>query len=97
MPPLFGTIMSRTALHSSSGRCNYLHKIREQDLPGVQQVTRPRLEGNSCAAAQGRLAAIEFMHMMQKRQTVVKAGEVERTVAEPFYSLAAYSPHGHGP
>jgi hypothetical protein len=89
--------MSRTARHPSSGKCKYLHKILEQDLPGVQQVTQPRLEGNSCAAAQGGLAAIAFMHMMQTRQTVVKAGEVERTVAEPFYSLAASSPHGHGP
>src|SRR5262245_24894881 len=96
MPPLFGTIMSSTALYSSSGRCKYLHKILEQDPPGVQQVTRPRLEGQACAAAQGRLAASEFMHMMKKRQTVVKAGEVERTVAERLYSLAAYSPHGQG-
>jgi hypothetical protein len=36
------------------------------------------------------------MHMMKNRQMVVKAGEVERTVAEQFYSLAAYSPHGQG-
>jgi len=42
------------------------------------------------------LAASEFMHMMTKRQTVVKAGEMERTVTEQFYSLAAYSPHGQG-
>jgi hypothetical protein len=73
-----------------------LHKIFEQDPPGVQQVTQPRLAGKSCAAAQGRLAAIEFMHMMKNRQMVVKAGEVERTVAEQFYSLAAYSPHEQG-
>ena len=63
----------------------------------MQQVTQPRLEGKSCAVAQGMLAASEFMHMMQKRQTVVMAGEVERTMAEQFYSLAAYSPHGQGP
>jgi hypothetical protein len=55
-------------------------------------VTRPRLEGKSCGAAQGRLAASEFVHMMQKRQWVVKAGEVDRTAAEQFYALAAYSP-----
>ena len=96
MPPLSGTIMLSTARHSSSGRCKYVHKILEQDPPGVQQVTRPRLEGKSCAAAQGMLAANEFVHMMQKSQMVVKAGEVERTVAEQFYSLAAYSPHGQG-
>jgi hypothetical protein len=42
------------------------------------------------------LAAIEFIHMIKKRQTVIKAGEVERTVAEQFYRLAAYSPQGQG-
>jgi hypothetical protein len=42
------------------------------------------------------LASLELMHMIQKRGRVVKAGEENRTAAEPFYGLAAYSPHGHG-
>jgi hypothetical protein len=33
------------------------------------------------------------MHMMKKRQRVVKAGEVDRTAAEQVYALAASSPH----
>ena len=52
-------------------------------------MTRPRLEGKSCDAAQGRLAASEFMHMMQKRQKAVKAGDEDHTAAEQFYALAA--------
>jgi hypothetical protein len=32
------------------------------------------------------------MHLMQKRQRAVKAGAVDRTAAEPFSALAAYSP-----
>jgi hypothetical protein len=58
-------------------------------------VTRPRLEGKSCDAAQGMLAAIEFMHM-KMRQRVVKAGKVDRTAAEQFYALAASSPTDKG-
>jgi putative transposase len=67
----------------------YLHNILEQDYRGVQQMARSRLEGKSCAAAQGRQAASEFMHLMQKRQRVVKAGAVDCTAAEQFYALAA--------
>jgi hypothetical protein len=39
------------------------------------------------------LAASEFMYLMQKRRRVVKAGAVDRTAAEQFSALAAYSPH----
>jgi hypothetical protein len=56
-------------------------------------VTWPRLACKSCDAAQGMLAGIELMHMIQKRQRVVKAGEEDRTAAEQFYALAASSPH----
>jgi putative transposase len=67
----------------------YLNNIIEQDHRGVQRVTRPRLGCKSCDAAQGMLAAIELMHMIRKRQRVVKAGEEDRTAAEQFYALAA--------
>jgi hypothetical protein len=52
-------------------------------------VTRLRLGCTSCDAAQGMLAGIKLMHMIQKRQRVVKAGEEDRTAAEQFYALAA--------
>jgi hypothetical protein len=56
-------------------------------------VTWPRLGCKSCDAAQGLLAGFELMHMIQKRQRVVKAGEEDRTAAEQFYALAASLPH----
>jgi hypothetical protein len=39
------------------------------------------------------LAGIELMHMIQKRQRVVKAGAEDRTAVEQFYAMAASSPH----
>jgi len=38
---------------------------------------------------QGTLAGIELMHMIKKKQMMVKAGDEDRTAAELFYSLAA--------
>jgi len=38
---------------------------------------------------QGTLAGIELMHMIKKKQMMVKAGDEGRTAAELFYSLAA--------
>jgi hypothetical protein len=39
---------------------------------------------------------MELMHMIQKRQMVIEAGDEGLTAAEQFYSLAASSPHGQG-
>ena len=47
-------------------------------------------------AAQGTLAGLELMHIVYKRQSMVKAGEEDRTAAEQGYALAASSPHGQG-
>jgi transposase-like protein len=63
--------------------------LQEPDHRGAQRVTRPRLGCKSCDAAQGMLAGIKLIHMIQKRQRVVKAGEEDRTAAEQFYALAA--------
>ena len=40
-------------------------------------------------AAQGTLVGIELMHLIKKRQLVVKEGAEGLTAAELFYSLAA--------
>jgi putative transposase len=67
----------------------YLNNIVEQDHRGVKRVTRPMLGFKSFDAAQDTLVGIELMHMIQKRQMVVEAGEESLTAAELFYSLAA--------
>jgi putative transposase len=43
----------------------------------------------SFEAAQCTLAGIELMHMLKKKQLVVKAGEQSLTAAEQFYALAS--------
>ena len=43
----------------------------------------------SFVAAQDTLVGIELMHMIEKRQLVVKEGAEGLTAAEQFYSLAA--------
>ena len=40
-------------------------------------------------AAQATLVGIELMHMLKKRQLVVKEGNKGLTTAEQFYTLAA--------
>jgi len=70
-------------------KINYLNNIVEQDHRGVKRVTRPMLGFKSFDAAQDTLVGIELMHMINKRQMVVEAGDEGLTAAEPFYSLAA--------
>src|SRR5437870_9828364 len=67
----------------------YLNNIVEQDHRGVKRVTRPMLGFKAFAAAQDTLVGIELMHMIQKRQLVVKEGDEGLPTAEQFYSLAA--------
>jgi putative transposase len=67
----------------------YLNNVVEQDHRAVKRVTRPMLGFKSFDAAQRTLAGIELMHMIKKRQMVVKAGDEGRTAAEQFYALAA--------
>src|SRR5881398_3824542 len=67
----------------------YLNNIVEQDHRAVKRVTRPMLGFKAFVAAQDTLVGIELMHMIKKRQMVVKAGDEGRTAAELFYSLAA--------
>ncbi|MFL5586805.1 MAG: DDE-type integrase/transposase/recombinase, partial [Ktedonobacteraceae bacterium] len=67
----------------------YLNNIVEQDHRAVKRITRPMLGFKSFEAAQDTLVGIELMHMIKKRQMVVKAGDEGRTAAELFYSLAA--------
>jgi hypothetical protein len=58
----------------------------------VKRVTRPMLGCKSFEAAQDTLVGIALMHMIQKRQMVVEAGEEGLTAAALFSSLAASSP-----
>ena len=67
----------------------HLNNIVEHDHRGVKRVTRPMLGFKSFEAAQDTLVGIELMHMIKKRQMVVKAGDEGRSAAELFYSLAA--------
>jgi transposase-like protein len=67
----------------------YLNNIVEQDHRAVKRVTRPMLGFKSFTAAQDTLVGIELMHMLKKRQLVLKAGEEGLTPAEQFYALAA--------
>jgi len=67
----------------------YLNNIVEQDHRAVKRVTRPMLGFKSFDAAQDTLVGIELMHMIKKRQMIMKAGEEGLTAAELFYSLAA--------
>jgi putative transposase len=67
----------------------YLNNIVEQDHRAVKRVTRPMLGFKSFDAAHDTLVGIELMHMIKKRQLVVKEGAEDLTAAELFYSLAA--------
>ena len=67
----------------------YLNNIVEQDHRAVKRVTRPMLGFKAFEAAQATLSGIELMHMLQKRQLMVEAGDEGLTAAEQFYFLAA--------
>jgi putative transposase len=67
----------------------YLNNMVEQNHRSVKPVTRPMLGFKSFDAAQRTLAGIELMHMIQKRQMVVEAGDEGLTAADQFYALAA--------
>src|SRR5436309_4738351 len=85
-------IKSYNAEHGTSiaiRQVKYLNNIVEQDHRAVKRITRPMLGFKSFEAAQDTLVGIELMHMIKKRQMVVKAGDEGRTAAELFYSLAA--------
>src|SRR5947199_9860002 len=70
-------------------KIKYLNNIVEQDHRAVKRVTRPMLGFKSFEAAQSTLAGVELMHMIKKRQLVVKERAEGLTAAELFYSLAA--------
>jgi putative transposase len=67
----------------------YLNNIVEQDHRAVKRITRPMLGFKSFDAAHHTLVGIELMHMLKKRQLVVKEEGEDLTSAELFYSLAA--------
>src|SRR3989449_5944684 len=67
-------------------KIKYLNNIVEQDHRGVKRVTRPMLGFKSFEAAQSTLAGVELMHMIKKRQLVVKEENEGRTAAEQFYA-----------
>jgi putative transposase len=67
----------------------YLNKIVEQDHRAVKRITRSMLGFKAFDAAQDTLVGIELMHMLKKRQLLVKAGDEDLTAAEQFYALAA--------
>ena len=85
-------IKSYNAAHGTSiaiRQVKYLNNVVEQDHRAVKRITRPMLGFKAFDAAQCTLAGVELMHMLKKRQMVVKAGEESLTAAELFYSLAA--------
>src|SRR3989440_2722897 len=63
-------------------KVKYLNNIVEQDHRGVKRVTRPMLGFKASEAAQGTLVGIELMHMIKKKQLMVKAGDEGRTATE---------------
>jgi putative transposase len=67
----------------------YLNNIVEQDHRAIKRITPPMLGFKSFGAAQDTLVGIERLHMIKKRQLVVKEGEENLTAAELFYALAA--------
>ena len=65
----------------------YLNNIGEQDHRVVKRVTKPMLTFKSFQAAKCVLASIELMHMIRKRQLMLK-GCNEMSFADQFYALA---------
>ncbi len=85
-------IKSSNAEHGTAiaiRKIKYLNNIVEQDHRAVKRGTRPMLGFKSFEAAQSTLAGVELMHMIKKRQLVVKEENEGRTAAEQFYALAA--------
>src|SRR5438105_7500906 len=74
--------------HIAIRQVKYVNNRVEHDHRAVKRITRPMLGFKSFEAAQDTLVGIELMHMIKKRQMVVKAGDEGRTAAELFYSLA---------
>jgi pimeloyl-ACP methyl ester carboxylesterase len=70
----------------------YLNNIVEQDHRAVKRITRPMLGLKSFDAAQGTLAGVALIRMLQQRQRMVEAGDESLTAFEQFYALAASSP-----
>jgi transposase-like protein len=75
----------------------YLNNIVEQDHRAVKRVTRPMPGFKSLDAAQGTLAGIELMHVLEKGQPAREDGAEGLPPAQPFDTLAAepplYQPH----
>jgi putative transposase len=67
----------------------YLNNVVEQEHRAVKRLTRPMLGFKSFDAAQCTLDGVELMHMLKKKQLVVKEGTESLTAAEQFYALAA--------
>jgi len=59
-------------------------------------VNRPLRGCKSLAAAQDTPVGIELMPRLKRRQLGVEEGDEGLTAAEPFYALAASSPHQQG-
>ena len=70
-------------------QCKYLNTIVEQDHRAVKRKVRPMLGCKSFWTARCTLAGMEVMHAIRKGQ-LVSTGEECPTLAEQFYSLAAY-------
>ena len=70
-------------------KIKYWHNIVEQDQRAVKRITRPMVGFQSFDAAQGTFAGVELMHMIQKRQRMVEAGDEGLTAAEQVYALAS--------
>jgi transposase-like protein len=51
---------------------NYINNMDEHDHRAVKRVTRPMLGFKSLVAAQGTLTGIELMHMLKKKQLVLR-------------------------
>ena len=75
--------------HIAIRQVKYLNNIVEQDRRAVKRVTRAMLGFKSFETAQDTLIGIELMHMIKKKQLMVKTGDEGLTTAEQFYSLAA--------
>lgn len=70
--------------------------VVEQEQRAVQRVTRPRLGGKACAAAQDTLGGMELLPLMKQRQRVREAGDEGLPAAAWGYALAASSPPSQG-
>ena len=58
--------------HIAIRQVKYLNNVVEQDQRGVKRITRSMLGFKAFDAAQATLVGIELMHMIKKRQMVVR-------------------------